>query len=120
MLDPIKEDIQQIKIDQRGLETKTHNSSGQKLQQQIVKNEEKQKKLEHRISALEDQLLEKNIIFQGLIEDEFDDISDTKSKIISMLSTVCDGETAEDKKESAKKTPIDSIERMGKFNIHRP
>ena len=103
MLDPIKEDIEQIKIDQRGLETKTHNASGQKLQQQIVKNEEKQKKLEHRISALEDQLLEKNIIFQGLIEDEFDDISDTKSKIISVLSTVCDGETAEDKKESAKK-----------------
>ena len=76
--------------------------------------------MEHRISALEDQLLEKNIIFQGLIEDEFDDISDTKSKIISVLSTVCDGETAEDKKETAKKTPIDSIERMGKFNVHRP
>ena len=59
--------------------------------------------MEHRISELEDQLLEKNIIFQGLIEDEFDDISDTKSKIISVLSTVCDGETAKDKKESAKK-----------------
>ena len=120
MLDPIEEDIEQIKIDQRGLETKTHNASGQKLQQQIVKNKEKQKKLEHRISGLEDQLLEKNIIFQGLIEDEFDGISDTKSKIISVLSTVCDGETAEDKKESAKKKPIDSIERMGKFNVHRP
>ena len=103
MLDPIKEDIEQIKIDQCGLETKTHNASGQKLQQQIVKNEEKQKKLEHRISGLEDQLLEKNIIFQDLIEDEFDGISDTKSKIISMLSTVCDGETAEDKKNQPKK-----------------
>ena len=36
------------------------------------------KKLETRISALEDQLLEKNVIFQGL-EDEFDDIQDTKN-----------------------------------------
>ena len=120
MLDPIKEDIEQIKLDQRGLETETHNVSGQKLKQQIIKNEEKQKKLEHRISALEDQLLEKNIIFQGLIEDEFDDISDTKSKVISVLATVSDGERAEDRKEVAKKTPIESIERMGKFNVHRP
>ena len=120
MLDPIKEDIEQIKIDQRGLETETQKITGQKLKQQIVKNEEKQKKLEHRISVLEDQLLEKNIIFQGLTEDEFDDIGDTKAKIISVLATVNEGATADNRKEVAKKTPIDSIERMGKFNAHRP
>ena len=40
MLDPIKEDIEQIKIDQQGLESETHNVSGQKLKQQIIKNEE--------------------------------------------------------------------------------
>ena len=56
MLDPIKEDIEQIKIDQRGLETETQKITSQKLKQQIVKNEEKQKKLEHRISVSEDQL----------------------------------------------------------------
>ena len=76
--------------------------------------------MEHRISVLEDQLLEKNIIFQGLTEDEFDDIGDTKAKIISVLATVNEGTKAEDRKEVAKKTPIDSIERMGKFNAHRP
>ena len=107
MLDPIK-DIEQIKLDQQGLESETSrvNLSGHKLKQQIIKNEEKQKKLEHRISALEDQLLEKNIIFQGLGEDEFDDLNDTKSKIISVLATVTNGATAEDKIEVAKKTPI--------------
>ena len=120
MLDPIKEDIEQIKIDQRGLETETQKITGQKLKQQIVKNEEKQKKLEHRISVLEDQLLEKNIIFQGLTEDKFDDIGDTKAKIILVLATVNEGATVEDRKEVAKKKPIDSIERMGKFNPHRP
>ena len=67
---------------------------------------------------LEDQLLEKNIIFQGLSEDEFDDIGDTKAKIISVLATVNEETTAEE--EVAKKTQIDSIERMGKFNAHRP
>ena len=43
-----------------------------------------------------------------------------KQKIISVLATVNEGTTAEDRKEVAKKTQIDSIERMGKFNTHRP
>ena len=110
MLDPIKEDIEQIKLDQRGYESKAENLTGYKIQQQIIKNEVKQKKLETRISVLEDQLLEKNIIFQGLTEDEFEDQQETKTKIISVLTTVTEGATAEDRKESAKKTPIDSIE----------
>ena len=119
MLDPIKEDIEQIKLDQRGYESKAENLTGHKIQQQIIKNEVKQKKLETRISALEDQLLEKNIIFQGLTEDEFEDQQETKTKIISVLTNVTEGVTAEDRKEAAKKTPIDSIERMGKYKPNR-
>ena len=119
MLDPIKEDIEQIKLDQRGNESKTENLTGHKIQQQIIKNEVKQKKLETRISALEDQLLEKNIIFQGLTEDEFEDQQETKTKIISVLTTVTEVATAEDRKESAKKTPIDAIERIGKYKPNR-
>ena len=110
MLDPIKKDIEQIKLDQRGYESKAENLTGHKIQQQIIKNEVKQKKLETRIGALENQLLEKNIIFQGLTEDEFEDQQETKTKIISILTTVTEGATAEDRKEAAKKTPIDSIE----------
>ena len=120
MLDPIKEDIKEIKLDQRGYESKAQNWTGHKIQQQIIKNKAKQKKLETRISALEDQLLEKNIIFQGLTEDEFEDHQETKTKVISVLATVTEGETAEDRKESAKKTPIDSIECMGKYKPNRP
>ena len=119
MLDPIKEDIEQIKLDQHGYESKAENLTGHKIQQQIIKNKVKQKKLETRISALEDQLLEKNMIFQGLTEDEFEDQQETKTKIISILTTVTEGATVEDRKESAKKTPIDSIERMGKYKPNR-
>ena len=118
MLDPIKEDIEQIKLDQRGLKEETNSCTGRQLQKQILKNEEKQKKLENRISAIEDQLLEKNVIFQGL-EEEFDDIQDTKSKIISAIANVSTGNTPEERKEAAKKTPIDSIERLGRFNPNR-
>ena len=120
MLDPIKDDIEQIKKDQRGLETETQTVTGKKLKQQIIKNEEKKRKLENRISVLEDQLLEKNIHFKAFLRMNFDDIGDTKSKVISVLATVSEGSTADDKKEAAKKTPIGSIERLGKFNTHRP
>ena len=74
MLDPIKEDIKQIKLDQCGLKDDTDSCTGKQLKRQMIKNEEKQKKLEIQISALEDQLLEKNVIFQGLEEVEYEDI----------------------------------------------
>ena len=115
MLDPIKEDIEQIKLDQCGLKIDTESCTGKQLKRQIIKNEEKQKKLETRISALEDQLLEKNVIFQGLEEDKYEDIQDTKSKIISAIANVSTGNTPEERKETAKKTPIDSIEQLGRY-----
>ena len=119
MLDPIKEDIEKIKLDQRGLKEETNSCTGRQLQKQILKNEEKQKKLENRINAIEDQLLEKNVIFQGLEEDKFDDIQDTKLLIISAIANVSTGSTPEERKKAAKKTPIDSIERLGRFNPNR-
>ena len=81
-----------------------------------MKNKEKQKKLENRISTLEDQLLEKNVIFQGVEEEEFDDIQDIKTKIISAIASVSTRDTPEERKETAKKMPIDSVERLGKYN----
>ena len=116
MLDPIKEDIKQIKLDQRELKEETNACSGTQLKRQVVKNEEKQKKLENRISTIEDQLLEKNVIFQGLEEEEFDDTQDTKTKVISALANVTPKDTPEERKEAAKKMPIDSIERLGRYN----
>ena len=110
MLDPIKEDIEQIKLDQCGLKEDTDSCTGKQLKRQIIKNEEKQKKLETRISVLEDQLLEKNVIFQGLEEDEYEDIQDTKTKIISAIANISTGNTPEERNEIAKKTPIDSVE----------
>ena len=37
------------------------------------RSDEKHKLLEERLSLIEDQLLEKNLIFQGIIESEYDD-----------------------------------------------
>ena len=110
MLDPIKEDIEQIKPDQHGLKEDTDSCTGKQLKRLIIKNEEKQKKIETQISALENQLLEKSVIFQGLEEDEYEDIQDMKTKIISAIANVSTGNTPEERKEIAKKTPINSVE----------
>ena len=115
MLDPIKEDIKQIKLDQRDLKSDTDSCTGKQLKRQIIKNEEKQKKLETQISALEDQLLQKNVIFQGLKEDKYEDIQDTKTKVISAIANVSTGNTPEERNDTAKKVPIDSVEWLGKY-----
>ena len=59
------------------------------------------------------------MIFQGLDEDKFDDIQDTKTKIISAIANVSTGNMPEERKETAKKTQIDSIEWLGRFNPNR-
>ena len=41
--------------------------------------EEKHRKLQDRISFLEDQLVEKNVIFQGILESEYEDTKDIKT-----------------------------------------
>ena len=115
MLDPIKEDIKQIKLDQCSLKSDTDSCTGKQLKRQIIKNEEKQKKLETQISALEDQLLQKNVIFQGLKEDEYEDIQDTKTKVISAIANVSTGNTPEERKDTTKKVPIYSVEWLGKY-----
>ena len=79
--------------------------------------EEKHRKLQDRISFLEDQLLEKNVIFQGILESEYEDTKDIKTGIVKAIANTMNGETEEDKTKSAGDTSIESVERMGKYNL---
>ena len=76
----------------------------------------KHKKLEDRLNQIEDQLLEGNLIFQGLPETEFDDNDDAQVKIIKAMSMTMQGETEEVKKTKAGQTSIEQVERIGKYN----
>ena len=78
--------------------------------------EEKHRKLQDRISFLEDQLLEKNVIFQGILESEYEDTKGIKTGIVKAIANTMHGETDEDKTKSAGDTSIESVERMGKYN----
>ena len=81
-----------------------------KIAKKFVQNEEKQKKLENRIGLLEDQLLEKNVIFQGIHEEEYEDRSDVKTQIVKAISTTMEGNGFNTKKTLAGKTSIDMVE----------
>ena len=82
LLAPIKQEIKELKDDQKILFECDKSINKSRIEKKLVQNEERQKKLETRISLLEDQLLEKNVIFQGIHEDEYEDRSDSKAQII--------------------------------------
>ena len=79
----------------------------------------KQKKIEDRLSIIEDQLLEKNVIFQGIYETEYEDISDIRGYVIRAISNTMPGEDLDEKRTNAKCTSMDQIERIGRYNPQR-
>ena len=54
--------------------------------------------MESRLSLIEDQLLERNLIFQGIVETEFEDRSDIKIQVIKAISSTMEGEDEEEQK----------------------
>ena len=77
--------------------------------------EAKQKNIEDRLSIIEDQLLEKNLI-QGLHETEYEDKSDIKGQVIRAISNTMPGEDLDEKRTNAGCTSIDLVERVGRYN----
>ena len=116
MLDPIKQEIKDIKEDQRILFDSEKFTNETKIERRFVQTNEKQRKLENRISILEDKLLEKNVIFQGIYEDEYEDRADIKTQIVKAMATTMTGADFDEKKKAAGKTSIDTVERVGKYH----
>ena len=112
-LSPLKKDIQALKSE-RKLEGQELNV--ETLTRKIKQSDARHKKLEHRLSQIEDQLLERNIIFQGFPETEFEDSDDAKKKVIKAMSLTMAGADEEEKKDNASKTSIECVERLGKYN----
>ena len=104
-IDPLKEDIRQLKAE-KGLEENTVTIGT--ISRRFQRNDEKQKKIEERLSVIEDQLLEKNLIFQGLYETEYEEPRDVKGHFIRAMAHTMPGEDMEEWKTQAK------------LYIHRP
>ena len=116
LLAPIKQEIKELKDNQKILFECDKSINKNRIEKKFVQNEERQKKLESRISLLEDQLLDKNVIFQGIHEEEYEDRSDIKTQIIKAIANTMEGDDFDAKKTLAGQTSIDSVERVGKFN----
>ena len=115
-IEPLKSDIKEIKEEQRFNIPGNSMGSCESITRKFKQTDEKHRKLQDRISFLEDQLLEKNMIFQGILESEYEDTKDIKTGIVKAIANTMHGETEEEKTKSAGDTSIASVERMGKYN----
>ena len=112
-IEPLKEDIRQLKAE-KGLEENSVTIGT--ISRRFQRNDEKQKKIEERLSVIEDQLLEKNLIFQGLYETEYEEPRDVKGHLIRAMAHTMPGEDMEERRTHAKCTSIDHVERLGRYN----
>ena len=118
-IEPLKQDIKEIKEDQKLVAPIGALNNYETIARKFNQTDEKHRKLQDRISFLEDQLLEKNVIFQGILETEIEDNKDIKTGIIKAIASTMTGATEEEQKKSASETSIDSVERIGKYNPMR-
>ena len=63
--------------------------------------------------------VEKNVIFQGILESEYEDIKDIKTSVEKAIVSTMTGESEEERKTNAGQTSIETVERMGKYNPMR-
>ena len=115
-IEPLKSDIKEIKEEQQFNIPSNSMGSCESITRKFNQTDEKHRKLQDRISFLEDQLLEKYVIFQGILESKYEDTKDIKTGIVKAIANTLHGETEEDKTKSARDTSIAYVERMGKYN----
>ena len=115
-IEPLKNEIKEMKLEQSRNANNLVLENSEAITRKFQQNEEKHKKLQDRISYLEDQLLEKNIIFQGIYETEFKEIKDIKTQVVKTIAETMNGGTEVEKRDNAKETSVELIERMGRYN----
>ena len=93
-IEPLKKDIKEIKQEQRLNIPSNTLGNCEAITRKFSQIEEKHRKLQDRISFLEDQLLEKNVIFQGILESEYEDTKDIKTGIVKAIASTMQGEIA--------------------------
>ena len=116
LIEPLKRDIEDLKTDR---DNRNAALNVETVSRRFRNNDERHRKLESRLNCIEDQLLEKNLIFQGILETEFEDRSDIKTQVIKAIAPTMEGENEEERKKNAGNSSIESVERMGKYNPQR-
>ena len=84
LIEPLKKDIQALKLERK---SEAMTLCVETVNWNFLRSEAKQWKIENHLSMIEDQLLEKNLIFQGLHETEYEDKNDIIGKVIRAISS---------------------------------
>ena len=113
LIEPLKKDIQDLKTER---ETTSEILNVETVARKFERSDEKHKRLEERLSLIEDQLLERNLLFHGIKESEFDDKDDVKVQVIKATAKNMPGKDEEEKKKNAGNTSIKYVERIGRYN----
>ena len=113
LIKPLKEDIQELKAER---DPTSEILNVETVTRKFERSDEKHKRLEERLSLIEDQLLERNLIFQGIFGSEYEDKDDVKVQIIKAIAKTMPGVDEEEKKKNAGKTSIEYVERIGRYN----
>ena len=93
-IEPLKKDIKEIKEEQRNSVPSSVLDNCKAISRKFNQTDEKHQKLQDRISYLENQLLEKDVIFQGILKSE--DVKDIKTGVVKAIACIMTGETEED------------------------
>ena len=113
MIEPLRKDIQDLKSER---DATNEILNVETVARKFEQSDEKHKRLEERLSLIEDQLLERNLLFHGLKESEFEDNNDVKIQVIKAIAKTMPGKDDEEKKKNAGKTSIEYVERIGRYN----
>ena len=113
LIEPLKKDIQDLKTER---EATSEILNVETVARKFERSDEKHKQLEERLSLIEDQLLERNLLFHGINESEFEDKDDVKVQVIKAIAKTMPGQDEEEKKKNAGKTSIEYVERIGRYN----
>ena len=113
LIEPLKKDIQELKTER---EVTSEILNVETVARKFERSDEKHKQLEERLSLIKDQLLERNLLFDGINESEFEDKDDVKVQVIKAIAKTMPGQDDEEKKRNAEKTSIEYVERIGRYN----
>ena len=96
MIEPLKKDIQDLKSER---EATSEILNVETVSRKFERSDEKHKRLEERLSLIEDQLLERNLLFHGINESEFDDKDDVKIQVIKAIAKTMPGKDDEERRK---------------------
>ena len=104
---------------EKGVEIDNIKKVNNRLQENCNQIHQENQRLKTRLIAVENKLLENNIILQGVPDQAWEQSDVTREKALTAISTIANGDTDQKKMEIVRKIGIKNIRRVGNFSNYR-